>query len=129
MKPQKPYKKTLSITIVLSLAILGFFIFRQDILDILAQLNLQSLKDNYASLKIYFNDRPFQSSLVYVAIYILVTALSLPWSSDFDACWRSHLWFVVGHYFGILFLYVRSHRSFSSNAIFFPELYKVAFWR
>ena len=78
MKPQKPYKKTLSITIVLSLAILGFFIFRQDILDILAQLNLQSLKDNYASLKIYFNDRPFQSSLVYVAIYILVTALSLP---------------------------------------------------
>jgi pyruvate/2-oxoglutarate dehydrogenase complex dihydrolipoamide dehydrogenase (E3) component/uncharacterized membrane protein YdjX (TVP38/TMEM64 family) len=78
MKPQKPYKKTLSITIVLSVAILGFFIFRQDILDILAQLNLQSLKDNYASLKIYFNDRPFQSSLVYVAIYILVTALSLP---------------------------------------------------
>ena len=78
MKPQKPYKKTLSITIVLSLAILGFFIFRQDILDILAQLNLQSLKDNYASLKIYFDDRPFQSSLVYVAIYILVTALSLP---------------------------------------------------
>ena len=78
MKPQKPYKKSLSITIVLSLAILGFFIFRQDILDILAQLNLQSLKDNYASLKIYFNDRPFQSSLVYVAIYILVTALSLP---------------------------------------------------
>ena len=78
MKPQKPYKKSLSITIVLSLAILGFFIFRQDILDTLAQLNLQSLKDNYASLKIYFNDRPFQSSLVYVAIYILVTALSLP---------------------------------------------------
>ena len=78
MKPQKPYKKTLSITIVLSLAILGFFIFRQDILDILAQLNLQSLKDNYASLKIYFHNRPFQSSLVYVAIYILVTALSLP---------------------------------------------------
>lgn len=78
MKPQKPYKKSLSITIVLSLAILGFFIFRQDILDILAQLNLQSLKDNYASLKIYFNNRPFQSSLVYVAIYILVTALSLP---------------------------------------------------
>ncbi|MBT6183658.1 MAG: FAD-dependent oxidoreductase [Betaproteobacteria bacterium] len=65
-------------TIVLSLAILGFFIFRQDILDTLAQLNLQSLKDNYASLKIYFDDRPFQSSLVYVAIYILVTALSLP---------------------------------------------------
>ena len=78
MKPQKPYKKSLSITIVLSLAILGFFIFRQDILDTLAQLNLQSLKDNYASLKIYFNNRPFQSSLVYVAIYILVTALSLP---------------------------------------------------
>ena len=78
MKPQKPYKKTLSITIVFSLAILGFFIFRQDILDILAQLNLQSLKDNYASLKIYFNNRPFQSSLIYVAIYILVTALSLP---------------------------------------------------
>ena len=78
MKPQKPYKKTLSITIVFSLAILGFFIFRQDILDILAQLNLQSLKDNYASLKIYFHNRPFQSSLVYVAIYILVTALSLP---------------------------------------------------
>ena len=78
MKPQKPYKKSLIITIVLSLAILGFFIFRQDILDTLAQLNLQSLKDNYASLKIYFNDRPFQSSLVYVAIYILVTALSLP---------------------------------------------------
>ncbi|MBT6530712.1 MAG: FAD-dependent oxidoreductase [Betaproteobacteria bacterium] len=78
MKPQKPYKKSLIITIVLSLAILGFFVFRQDILDILAQLNLQSLKDNYASLKIYFNDRPFQSSLVYVAIYILVTALSLP---------------------------------------------------
>jgi len=78
MKPQKPYKKSLIITIVLSLAILGFFVFRQDILDILAQLNLQSLKDNYASLKIYFDDRPFQSSLVYVAIYILVTALSLP---------------------------------------------------
>ena len=78
MKPQKPYKKSLSITIVLSLTILGFFIFRQDILDTLAQLNLQSLKDNYASLKIYFNNRPFQSSLVYVAIYILVTALSLP---------------------------------------------------
>ena len=78
MKPQKPYKKSLSITIVLSLAILGFFIFRQDILDTLAQLNLQSLKDNYASLKIYFHNRPFQSSLVYVAIYILVTALSLP---------------------------------------------------
>ena len=78
MKPQKPYKKSLIITIVLSLAILGFFIFRQDILDILAQLNLQSLKDNYASLKIYFHNRPFQSSLVYVAIYILVTALSLP---------------------------------------------------
>ena len=78
MKPQKPYKKSLIITIVLSLAILGFFVFRQDIFDILAQLNLQSLKDNYASLKIYFDDRPFQSSLVYVAIYILVTALSLP---------------------------------------------------
>ena len=78
MKVQNPNKKWVSLIIITSIITLIFILFREDALNLLAQLNLQALKANYSDLQIYFKDHPVQLSLIYALIYILVTALSLP---------------------------------------------------
>ena len=56
----------------------GFFIFRDSILDILAQLNLKALKENYSDLRLFFVENPTQSAFIFFIIYVLTTAISLP---------------------------------------------------
>ena len=78
MKHTNPQKKWIGLIITTSIIALVFIVFRESILNLLTQLNLQSLKDNYSELQIYFRDHPVQLSLLYALIYITVTALSLP---------------------------------------------------
>ena len=78
MKHTNPQKKWIGLLITISIIALVFFVFRENVLNLLAQLNLQSLKDNYSELQIYFRDHPVQLSLLYALTYVTVTALSLP---------------------------------------------------
>ncbi len=78
MKHTNPQKKWIGLIITTSIIALVFIVFWESILNLLTQLNLQSLKDNYSELQIYFRDHPVQLSLLYALIYITVTALSLP---------------------------------------------------
>ncbi len=78
MKHTNPQKKWIGLLITISIIALVFIVFRENVLNLLAQLNLQSLKDNYSELQIYFRDHPVQLSLLYALTYVTVTALSLP---------------------------------------------------
>ena len=50
MKVQNPNKKWVSLIIITSIITLIFILFREDALNLLAQLNLQALKANYSDL-------------------------------------------------------------------------------
>ncbi len=78
MKITKSQNKWISSITALAIFVVLFIFYRDDVLNLLAQLNLQSLKENYSELQIYFEDHPIQSSLIYVSIYTLATALSIP---------------------------------------------------
>ena len=78
MKITKFQKKWISVITVFAIIFISFTLFRDNILNLLAQLNLQSLKENYSDLQIFFEDHPIQSSLIYVSIYTLAAALSIP---------------------------------------------------
>lgn len=78
MKISDPQKKWISSATAFAIVAVLFIFFREDVLNLLAQLNLQSLKENYSVLQIYFEDHPIQSSLIYVSIYTLAAALSIP---------------------------------------------------
>ena len=78
MKITKLQKKWISVIIAFAIVLISFTLFRDNVLNLLAQLNLQSLKENYSELQIFFEDHPIESSLIYVSIYILAAALSIP---------------------------------------------------
>ena len=78
MKITKSQNKWISSITALAIFVVLFIFYRDDVLNLLAQLNLQSLKENYSELQIYFEDHPIQSILIYVSIYTLATALSIP---------------------------------------------------
>lgn len=71
-------KKWISSIIGFVIVAILFILFRDTFLNFLAQLNLEFLKENYSGLRIYFKNHPIESSLIYVAIYTLATALSIP---------------------------------------------------
>jgi pyruvate/2-oxoglutarate dehydrogenase complex dihydrolipoamide dehydrogenase (E3) component/uncharacterized membrane protein YdjX (TVP38/TMEM64 family) len=65
--------RKLAIAVLLLAAIAAFFV-----LDLGRYLSLTFLKDSQASFQALFTDKPVQVVLGFFAIYVLVTALSLP---------------------------------------------------
>jgi dihydrolipoamide dehydrogenase len=65
--------KKLPLIIFLVLAITAFFAF-----DLGQYFSLEFIKQNQASFDQYYSDNPFKTVAIYFAIYVLVTALSLP---------------------------------------------------
>ena len=75
----KNSEKKIFVLLALLIILAGLFIsFRESILDLMAQLNLSSLKNNYSTLATYFTEHPIRSGLIYVSVYIAIAALSLP---------------------------------------------------
>jgi len=54
MKITKLQKKWISVIIAFAIVLISFTLFRDNVLNLLAQLNLQSLKENYSELQIFF---------------------------------------------------------------------------
>lgn len=65
--------KKLPLILFLVLAIAAFFAF-----DLGQYFSLEFIKQNQASFDQYYSDNPFKTVAIYFAIYVLVTALSLP---------------------------------------------------
>ena len=75
----KNSEKKIFVLLALLVVLAGLFTsFRESILDLMAQLNLSSLKNNYSALETYFTEHPIRSGLIYVSVYIAIAALSLP---------------------------------------------------
>jgi len=76
-KNKRPNKSITLAVCVLALGIL-FLVFKDFVLDVLAQLNLSTLKENYESLTAFSSEHPIKAALSYFVLYIAITALSLP---------------------------------------------------
>ncbi len=76
-KNKRPNKSITLAVCVLALGIL-FLVFKDFVLDVFAQLNLSTLKENYESLTAYSSEHPIKAALSYFVLYIAITALSLP---------------------------------------------------
>ena len=67
--------KTSKVVLVLVIALLVYVFFA---FDLAQYLNLEYLKSKQANIDAYYQANPWKTSLIYVAIYIAVTGLSLP---------------------------------------------------
>lgn len=67
--------KTSKIVLVLVIAILVYVFFA---FDLAQYLSLEYLKSKQASIDAYYQANPWKTALIYFAIYIAVTSLSLP---------------------------------------------------
>ena len=76
-KNKRPGNSIILAVCVLALGIL-FLVFKDFVLDVLAQLNLSALKENYESLTLFSSEHPIKAALSYFVLYIAITALSLP---------------------------------------------------